>query len=189
MRLGDLRRAAEAQGSRLVRLHSLASGIVFRMAPFELELSRQPRQATFRFARFGILTTPVDVDAIMAGYDLARATLDTAFDPHQFFDDVRRAYAEIARADGDRVELNEILPYVARRRGTRYRAKTRRLQFAYDMMRLVAARGLSQDGRRLNLGVATGTTAYDKSRVIFFENAYGDGEYKLTVFFTPVQRR
>jgi len=36
----------------------------------------------------------------------------------------------------------------------------------------------------MNLGVATGTTASDKRRVLYLEDEAGNGEYKLTVFFT-----
>ncbi|MCA9002049.1 MAG: hypothetical protein KDB61_09005, partial [Planctomycetes bacterium] len=57
-------------------------------------------------------------------------------------------------------------------------------QFAYDVHRLRLARGLQQDGKRMNLGVATGTTASNKSRVIYMEDEFGQGEYKLNIFFT-----
>ena len=32
---------------------------------------------------------------------------------------------------------------------------------------------------------ATGSSASEKSRVVYVEDPYGNGEYKLTIFFTP----
>ncbi len=59
-----------------------------------------------------------------------------------------------------------------------------RTEFAYDVLRLRKAGKLSHEGRRMNLGVATGSSASQKKRVIYFEDEFGSGEYKLTVFFT-----
>jgi hypothetical protein len=39
----------------------------------------------------------------------------------------------------------------------------------------------------MNLGVATGSTASQKKRVLYFEDEDGSGEYKLTLFFTRVE--
>jgi hypothetical protein len=36
----------------------------------------------------------------------------------------------------------------------------------------------------MSLGVATGSTAAQKKRVVYFEDEEGHGEYKLTVYFT-----
>ena len=39
----------------------------------------------------------------------------------------------------------------------------------------------------MNLGVATGTSATQKQRVLFVEDEEGEGEFKLTVFFTRAE--
>ena len=62
-----------------------------------------------------------------------------------------------------------------------------RVQFAWDVLRLRREGTFVQDGWRFNLGVATGTTAQQKKRVIWFEDEHGDGEFKLTVFFTRME--
>ena len=59
-----------------------------------------------------------------------------------------------------------------------------RAQFAYDVLRLRKAGALTQAGKRINFGVATGTTATKKNRVLYMEDGEGKGEYKLTVYFT-----
>ena len=41
----------------------------------------------------------------------------------------------------------------------------------------------------MNFGVATGSSASRKDRVVYLEDEHGDGEYKLTVFFTPAEAR
>ena len=41
----------------------------------------------------------------------------------------------------------------------------------------------------MNLGVATGTTATKRNRALFLEDEHGDGEFKLTVFFTRAEAR
>ena len=62
-----------------------------------------------------------------------------------------------------------------------------RVRFAWDVLRLRRARMLTQGGLRMNLGVATGSTASQKKRVLYFEDEDGNGEYKLTLFFTRVE--
>ena len=64
-----------------------------------------------------------------------------------------------------------------------------RARFAFDMLQLRRQGGLVREGWRLNLGVATGTTASKKNRVIWFEDEHGEGEFKLTVFFTRQDKR
>jgi hypothetical protein len=97
---------------------------------------------------------------------------------------------------GERVEITDFLPYLALQlqsaafrvepSANNYRGYSR-ARFAFDLMRLRDELGLSRDGWRLNLGVATGTTATKKNRALFCEDAFGDGEFKLTVFFTRAE--
>ena len=97
---------------------------------------------------------------------------------------------------GDRVEILEFLPYLAIQLQSRsfrndpsernYKGYTR-ARFPFDLHQLRKAGRLTHDGRRLNLGVATGTTAAKKNRAVWVENENGNGEYKLTVFFTSVE--
>ena len=99
---------------------------------------------------------------------------------------------------GDRVELLDFLPYfVLQRQSPAFKAEPTernfrgysRARFAFDVLRLRNEGGLSREGWRMNLGVATGTTATKKNRALFFENEHGDGEFKLTVFFTRAEAR
>lgn len=68
---------------------------------------------------------------------------------------------------GDRVPLVELRDQLD---GTR-------AQFAWDLARLRRERRLVFAGRRLDLGVATGHAAQQRSRVVWIENDGGSGSY------------
>ena len=91
------------------------------------------------------------------------------------------------------MEITAFLPYLALQRQEKkfhrdpmqksFRDYTR-VQFAWDVMRLQEARTFVCDGWRLNIGAASGTSASNKARVIFMEDEHGQGEFKLTVYFS-----
>jgi hypothetical protein len=123
--------------------------------------------------------------------------LERPFDPLEFFSRVRRAYglalADRGGREGERIEIVRLLPFLALlQQGMGFqrdpvRAAFRsygRAHFAYDVLRLRRQGGLEQNGLRLNLGVASGVSASQPGRAIYFEDEYGVGEFKLTLYFT-----
>jgi hypothetical protein len=198
-RLGpELQAACKAAGLSL-RVISKEEPIEVRVAPFSVVVDFDKGRAELRFAKNKISDCPARADAILEARSKALERLEKDFDPQKFFDRCHRAWTA-ARAvggeRGERVEILEFLPYLAlEMQGSKFRvdpigqhwADYGRVRFAYDVLRLRRERMLTRGGLRLNLGVATGTTASEKKRVIYFEDEEGNGEYKLTVFFTRVE--
>lgn len=191
----SLGEACEARGL-VLRPISLEDPIEVRIAPLSVLLELDKGQATFRFGRDAVGACAARADEIVDTHQKLAAELDGAFDAERFFDQCRRAYlagigAE-GKKDGDRLELTAFLPHLAlQRQGKAFfsapNAKNFRpyskAQLAYDVWKLGQVAGFEKGGLRLCFGVATGSSASDKSRVVYFEDGDGRGEYKLTVFF------
>jgi hypothetical protein len=188
--------AREGLGFRVV---SREDPVEVRIPPFLLRLDFRRGQGDLLFAREVVATARPDAEAILAAHATARRQLEREFEPERFFDECLAAYqatlAVLGRSMGERVELLDFLPYVAvGKQSKRFCASPAKesfvsygkARFAYDVLRLRRAGVLSQNGLRLNFGVATGTTATQKARVVYMEDENGDGEYKLTVFFSPM---
>lgn len=198
-RLGRQLREACTNAGLEFRVVSRESPVEVRIPPFAVALDFDKGQAVLKFARLEVARAPAEAGAILAAHARARRELDTVFDPQQFFSRCHRAWraARAANADnGERVEILDCLPYLAvEMQSPRFRVDPigenfkgyGRIRFAWDVLRLRRARMLTQDGLRMNLGVATGTTASQKKRVLYFEDEDGNGEYKLTIFFTRVE--
>lgn len=196
-RLGkDLKHACAAADLEF-RVVSREDPIEVRIPPLAVTIDKKRGQAEVLFARQPLQTCRADAADIVSTHGKVLKRLETPFKPEQFFQRCltawRAARASLGSKATERVEILDFLPYLAlEMQSARYRgdpiAKNfkdyPRAQFAYDVLRLRRAGGLSQDGMRLNLGVATGTTASQKKRVIYFEDENGAGEFKLTVFFT-----
>jgi hypothetical protein len=189
----------EGLGFRVIRSED---PIELRIPPLSVEVEFKRGQASVRFARQEIHSCPADPAEILKGRRAAMRQLDTPFDPAKYFEMCRRAYrASLADAElrpGDRVEILSFLPHLALQlQSKRFRADPTdgnyrgysRASFAYDVLRLRRARALEQGGQRIEFGVATGTSATNKARVVYLEDEEGRGEYKLTVHFREVTPR
>jgi len=197
-RLGRELRAACAEAGMEFRVVSREPPVEVRIAPFAVVLDFEKGQAVLKFARLEVARTAAEAEAILAAIARARRELDAGFDPEQFFTKCHRGWraARAAKEEcGERIEILDCLPYLAvEMQGPRFRVEPTsenfkgygRIRFAWDVLRLRRARMLTQNGLRLNLGVATGSTASQKKRVLYFEDEDGNGEYKLTLFFTRV---
>ena len=197
-RLGlELKDACEQAGLGF-RVVSREDPVQLRIPPLLLRLDFRRGRADFLFAREVIATARPEAEAILTAHAAARRHLERAFEPERFFDECLAAYraalAVLGRSIGDRVEILDFLPYLAvGKQSKRFRASPAKesfepygkARFAFDILRLRRAGALARNGVRLNFGVATGTTASQKTRVVYLEDEHGDGEYKLTVFFTP----
>ncbi len=174
--------------------------VELRLAPFSLVVDFDKARAEVRYARELLVSCPATVEAVLDAHAKAWKGLERAFVPADFFRVLRRAYglalAEQGKAEGERVEILDLLPLVALGQQSKkfrvnptsenYRPYSK-AQLSYDVSRLMRQAGLTQGGLRLNLGVATGATAYDKSRVLYIEDGRGGGEFKLTLFFTKAE--
>lgn len=191
----DLRALCEAQGLgfRVVRAEE---PIELRVPPFSIEVDHGKGRARLSFARQPLAECPARAEAVLDAYRTTLAGLETPLDPVAFFETCWTAYRSALAAQGkrltERVELLDFLPHLALElQGKRFRVDPRkehfqdypRARFAYDVLRLRRAAALEQGGRRIQFGVATGTSATQKDRVLYLEDEEGRGEYKLTVFF------
>jgi hypothetical protein len=207
----ELDRRAEAQRRELAKRLSEACAarglelavvqreepVVVRIPPFAVEIDRNKGRATLQFARLALDTSAADATAIVELVERRREAWTRDFEPTRFFDACRNAWAA-ARATGlggqsERVEILDLMPFLALQLQSSKFLKDpsaknfvdySRAHFAFDLMQLRRAGLLVHDGWRLNLGVATGTSASDKKRALFVEDERGQGEFKLTVYFT-----
>jgi len=190
---------AEACGRRELELLVVRreEPVELRIPPFAVELDRAKGRATLQFARLPVAVCEAEAEPIAALVARWRDTWMRDFQPARFFDACRGAWAA-ARATGlggqsERVEILEFMPFIALQlQPAKFRQEPSaknfvdysRAHFAFDLMQLRRAGLLNHEGWRLNLGVATGTTASNKKRALFVEDERGQGEYKLTVYFT-----
>ena len=191
----DLKKACDARGLEILVI-SRDEPLVLRLPPLEVTIDRHKGTAVIAFAKEALLQVPAEAEAVVEAHEKALKSLDTRFDPGAFLERCFRAWKASSAIHGEaggRVEIVDFLPYLAlqQQRPTFRKNPTKkaftdytRAQFAWDVLRLRRQRVLVHKGYRLNLGVATGTSASRKGRVIFFEDEYGTGEFKLTVFFT-----
>lgn len=195
-RLGlELKAACERVGLGF-RVVSREDPVEVRIPPLLLRLDFRRGRADLLFAREIVASARPEAEAILKSHATACRRLERKFVPETFFDECLAAYraalAALGRHFGDRVEILDFLPYLAiGKQSRRFRASPAKesfepygkARFAFDILRLRRAGTLARGGLRLNLGVATGTTATQKDRVVYLEDENGDGEYKLTVFF------
>jgi hypothetical protein len=179
------------------RVVSKEHPVEVRLVPFSVTLDFEKGQAQFKFARESLMSTPLDVAAIIDAYRQLERELGGPFDPKAFFAQLKDAYAlaltRANRSQGDRVDIVDVLPFMALLRQSKSFlekperdsfARYTRAHFAFDIMRLREAQALEQDGTRVNLGVATGNSTSQKNRVVYVEDGTGVGEYKLSLFFS-----
>ncbi|MBM4061077.1 MAG: hypothetical protein FJ265_08270 [Planctomycetes bacterium] len=190
----ELKAACDGAG---LSLHTVSREppVEVRISPLAVVIDFDRARAELRFAKEALGYCPADAKAILTAHAKVKAGLERGFAAETFFDQCLTAWraARAATASSERVELLDFLPFLAvLRQPAKFRsapvrenfASYPRAQFAFDVMRLRREFGLSRNGWRMNLGVATGTTASDKRRVLYLEDEAGNGEYKLTVFFT-----
>lgn len=195
----DLAAACKAHGLEL-RVLSRDEPVEVRIPPFAVRIDRTKGRAELRFARQPIAACEADAAAIMKAHGQALTSMGKGFRAEPFFDACLRAWRAARAAgcagSGERVEILDFLPHLALQlqpsafrvepSERNYRGYSR-ARFAFDVLSLRSAGMLRREGWRMNLGVATGTTATKKNRTLFFEDEHGDGEFKLTVFFTRTE--
>lgn len=173
----ELRRAAEREGL-LPRLVSERPE-EWRLGPLTVAL-KAAGAAELRYARVAVARSSADPTAIMGAWaraiDLLRAR---SLPPDAFLLLLSDCYASLidkaGLPAGERVSLVTLRTEVARRKRGQTRA-----QFAWDVNRLRRERRLVYQGRRIDLGVATGNAALIRSRVVWIEDDSGSGQYYVS---------
>lgn len=189
-----LKEFCEGAGLELLVLRR-DSPVELRIPPFGVEIDFAKGKAKLLYARLPVAETAADADGIIAARERLLGAWDRDFHPERFHSFCRKAWRAARAAEGieeGRVEILDFLPYLALQiQGEKFAIEPDpknfrgygRSRFAYDVNQLRERRMLDQAGWRLSLGVATGSTAQQKKRVIYFEDGRGSGEYKLTVSF------
>lgn len=134
------------------------------------------QRAELRYARESVGWTKPRAGDIVTGVARALERLQArSRPPDELLPALAAAYAAVLARRGARPGARAPLIEVRDEVGGATRA-----QFAWDLARLRREKRLVVDGRRLDLGVATGHAAARKSRVVWVENDGGGGAYYET---------
>lgn len=162
----------------------------WRLAPFTLSVDRRRDRATLRYARRAMTRClPCDANDVLNACQRVAAKLTAgSLAPDTLLPLLAQAYDTARDADGARVALPEFCNEVARLATDRSEQRRyTRAQLAFDLARLRREQRLQIDGRRIDLGSATGGLAAKKSRVMWIEGPPGTGQYYATFRLMPVR--
>ena len=178
--------------------------MTFSLPPFTVSINLEKNLATIHYARLAIEELPAKPEKIMAALQKNMQRLDTGWSGEGFFDALYAAYEfEVFKRGGhpgDRITLVNLLAFVALSFQNlkfrqdpvagHYRAYGR-VRMAYDLAGLRRSGLLERNGRRLNLGTATGAATRNKKDVLFVEEGEDRGQYYLSIWFstTPKENR
>ena len=131
------------------------------------------KRARLRYAREPVGTAAANGAAIAAAWGKTLERLRSrSLDPDELLPKLADAYTMVlARRGGHSGERAPLVDVRAALAGYT------RAQFAWDVARLRRERRLVIDGRRVDIGVATGHFAARRSRVVWIEDDGGSGAY------------
>jgi hypothetical protein len=160
----------------------------WRLGRLTAVIDRTRGIAQLRFARLPVGRAPAEPTGLMAAWRRVLERLTAAsIDPDALLGHLAGAYdalrARRSLPPGERVPLCDIADDVARAVGPRAYPRS---QFAWDLVRLRAERRLVHDGRRIDLGVATGGAAIRRRTVVWIEDESGAGQYYRDFRMVPV---
>lgn len=193
--LAALRSAASEEGVSIDLVSERP--LVLALAPLEIRLDIGLGSCQLLYAREVVIECPSEARAILAARRGAMKQMrDAALPSEAFFDRALQAYGMILAARGlpwgDRVDLVDLLaPLALLAHGVdRWRsgelakaAELPRYMLAYQLSRLRRDGLMTRDGRRLELGVATGGSARDKRGVLYLPTSASDGQYHVSLRF------
>ncbi|MFB6263715.1 MAG: hypothetical protein ABEL76_08855 [Bradymonadaceae bacterium] len=172
--------------------------LVLAAAPFVVEADFESGRAELRYARETLEDVPLDPEALFGAWTRNRRRLEArSVDSPVFFEWLERAYdLAIAARDsspGDRVDLVDLLAPLAllasdadqwRDPSTEELDAYPRFLLAHQLRQLRRDGLLERDGRRVDLGTATGGSTENKEDVVFLPTAPGEGQYYLSIRMT-----
>ncbi len=171
----------------------------FSVEPFTVVVNLEQNLAAILYARLPLEELPAKPERIIASVEKNLKTLEAGWSSERFFDALYKAY-EMWLLDrkaprGERAPVVDLLAFVALAfQSDKFRADPKtanyraygRVQMAYDLSKLRRNGLLHRNGRRLNLGTATGASAQDKKGVLYVEESPGQGQYYLSIWFSAV---
>ena len=175
--------------------------MTFSLPPFTVAVNLEKNLATIQYARLAIEELSAVPGKIMDSLQKNLGRLDTGWSGEDFFDALYEAYEfqvlKTGGHSGDRVSLISLLAFVALSFQSpkfrhdpvagQYRAYGR-VRMAYELAELRRKGLLERNGRRLNLGAATGTATRNKKDVLFVEEGEGRGQYYLSIWFSTTSK-
>ena len=170
----------------------------FSLPPFTVAVNLDQNLAHINYARLALEELPAKPDRITAALQKNLKMLEIGWSSEQFFDALYDAYRlQLFEKKGhrdERVVLTDLLAQVALSFQSdkfrsdpvvgNYRAYGR-VRMAYDLSKLRRNGLLQRNGRRLNLGTATGSSTREKKGVLYIEESPGRGQYYLSIWFSP----
>jgi hypothetical protein len=143
----------------------------WRLGPLTVVVG--PDEARLRYAREPVGTARATAPDIAAAWRKALERLRArSLPPDELLPKLKAAYEKVLAARGSRPD--ERAPLVEVRAAL---AGGTRAQFAWDVARLRRERRLVVDGRRVEIGVATGHATARRSRVVWIEDDAGSGAF------------
>ncbi len=170
----------------------------FSLPPFAVSVNLARNLTTLTYARLPVGEMPAKSSNIMAAIRKQLKAFEAGWSSEGFFEALLEAYrTELFRERkpaGERVEIVRLLPGVAflfqsarflsEPLSGNYRSYGR-FHLAWDLSALRQRGLLEQQGYRLNLGAATGSSTKNKKNVLYIEEGAGRGQYYLSLWFTP----
>lgn len=173
----------------------------FSLPPFTVAVNLDQNIARINYARLALEELPALPDQITAACRKNLKMLEKGWSSEQFFDALYDAYRiqlfEKKSRQGERLVFTDLIPYVALSfQSEKFRSDPvagnyrpyGRVRMAYDFSRLRRNGLLQRNGWRVNLGAATGSSTRNKKGVLYIEESPGQGQYYLTVWFSPAGR-
>jgi hypothetical protein len=191
-----LHNRADKQDLALEKLSD--SPLTFHLEPLTVEADFDTGRVQLDYSRETVAETDLEPSAV---FEARREFLDDLADrtdsAEAFFDRLHAAYRLAVQArdesEGDRVDLVDLLAPLAllttdpdewRRPNLEDVDGYPRHLLAYQIARLRHEGLLTHDGRRIDLGTATGGSTRDKENVLFIPSGGGEGQYYLSLRFT-----
>jgi hypothetical protein len=147
----------------------------WRLGPLTVVVGKE--QARLRYAREPVGSARAEAAAIAAAWRKALDRLRArSLPPDQLLPKLGVAYATLRAQRGADIDAN--IDYRAPLVDIRAQLSGyTRAQFAWDLARLRRERRLVVDGRRIEIGVASGHATARRSRVVWLEDDAGGGAY------------
>jgi hypothetical protein len=191
-----LRENAQSQGLECKMITS--EPMEFSLPPFTVAVNLDENIAQMNYARLPLERLPARPDRITTACRKNLKLLEKGWPSEQFFDALHGAYQirlfENGSRPGERLALTDLISHVALSfQSEKFRSDPvagnyrpyGRVQMVYDLARLRRDGLLQRNGWRVNLGTATGASTRDKKGVLYIEENPGQGQYYLTIWFSP----
>lgn len=191
--LGDLQAFAREQDVEVVKLSD--TPLTVHLAPLTVEVDFDKGTADLLYAREVVDKVKLTPRAVLEGRKLGAAKIkDRSVESPVFFDLLFQAYQFLLLSRGEpagtRVDLVDLLVPLAmlsagadklRKKGIGALEEYPRYLLAYQLNRLRRDGVLEKDGRRVDLGTATGGSTKNKKDVLFIPSAGTEGQYYLSI--------